>query len=117
MGLLGYAMHVRGLAVWNTPAADRTMLVQLVRMAGRKRVRWDGTAGRADDICTFMQPASSLPHLKRAYLDELLLQTHTHTLAHTHTPICNCHPRRLDCSIARLPFSLTCLTRTSHLME
>lgn len=82
--MLGYAMHVRGLAVWNTPAADRTMLVQLVRMAGRKRVRWDGTAGRADDICTFMQPAS-LPHLKRAYLDELLLQTHTHSRTHTHT--------------------------------
>ena len=86
MGLLGYAMHVRGLAVWNTPAADRTMLVQLVRMAGRKRVRWDGAAGRADDICTFMQPAS-LPHLKRAYLDELLrTHTHTHTYALTHTP-------------------------------
>jgi hypothetical protein len=52
-----------------------------------------------------------LPRLKNAYLDELL-QTHTH--AHTHPPICNCHPRRQDCSIARLPFSLTCLTRTSH---
>jgi hypothetical protein len=47
MGLLGYAMHVRGLAVWNTPAADRTMLVQVVRMAGQEegQMGWDGGKG------------------------------------------------------------------------
>jgi hypothetical protein len=49
MGLLGYAMHVRGLAVWKTPAADRTMLVQLVRIriAGQEegQMGWDGGKG------------------------------------------------------------------------
>jgi hypothetical protein len=64
--------------------------------------------------CKPPTPEDRLP----TYLDELLqTHTHTHTHAHTHPPICNCHPRRLDCSIARLPFSLTCLTRTLHLME
>lgn len=76
----------------------RCSFVQVVRMA-EQRVRWDGIAGRAEDvICTACTPALlTIPHL----------QTHTHPL-----PIASDHRHTRHSRLPRLLFSLTCLTRT-----